>query len=82
MSKHYIVNSGITLSAANLNDYVELRPGATVNLTGGTVTKNIWGPGCTSISGNVTVNADLGVCPPAHLLSGCPVVYVTTNTAI
>ena len=27
MSKHYIVNSGITLSAANLNDYVELRPG-------------------------------------------------------
>ena len=82
MTRHFIVNSGITLTARDLHDFVQLQPGACVNLLGGTVSKNIWGPGCTSICGNVTVDADLGVCPPAHLLNGCQVVYVTTNTTV
>ena len=43
MTKLYIVSSGITLTARDLNDYVELKNDANLNLIGGTVTKNIWG---------------------------------------
>ena len=82
MTRHFIVNSGITLTARDLHDFVQLQPGACVNLLGGTVSKNIWGPGNTTISGNVNINADLGVAPPSHLLNGCQVVYVTTNMTV
>lgn len=82
MTKHYIVASGVTLSAHDLHDYVQLMPNANLNLQGGTVGKNIWGPGNTTISGNVTINADMGVAPSSALLSGCQVIHITSNTAI
>ena len=82
MTKHYIVAPGVTLTAGNLNDYVELKSGASVNLVGGIVNKNIWGPGNTSICGNVTMNASMGVAPPAHELSPCQVVHITSNISV
>ena len=82
MTRHLIVHPGVVLTAGNLNDYVQLQSGAGINLTGGVVTKNIWGPGNTSICGDVSINADLGVAPPGHLLQGCPVVHVTSNMAV
>ena len=82
MTRHYIVNAGITLTAGNLNDFVQLQPGGCLNLVGGTVNKNIWGPGNTTISGNVTMNADMGVAPASHALSACQVVYVTSNMTV
>ena len=82
MARHYIVASGYTLTAGELNDYVQLMPGASINLTGGNVTKNIWGPGNMTMSGNVNMSADIGVEPAAHLLNSCQKVHITSNTSI
>lgn len=71
MTKHYIVSKNCTVTAGNLNDYVELQAGSSINLTDGTVTKNIWGPGGVSFCGNCIVKADLGVKPDDSLLNPC-----------
>jgi hypothetical protein len=82
MTIHYIVASGYTLSVHECHDFVQLMPGASINLMGGRVTKNIWGPGNTTISGNVTMEASMGVAPSAQQLKDCQVIHINKNTSI
>ena len=82
MVRHLIILSNVTATAGDVNDFIELQPGATINLVGGTVNQKIWGPGTTNILGNVNMTKGFGVPATAQELTGLEKVYIDSNRNI
>ena len=80
------LKSGQTLTitgTGTLKFYVLMNANSKLNLNGDlTLNHNVWGPGSLCIGGNITMNASVGVSPPAGSLTPKGLEFPGTNVTV